>query len=111
MKEPYRKGVAKHPDLDPCEGVAKQSTHLKHWGEAHVGWVSRSCELQERQIQGAVGVRLAGRQQSARENASAPQPCGVIDPTHALKLHAREPRGPSVVRPQSAGTVSESDER
>jgi len=40
MKESYRKGVANHPDLNPCECVAKQRAHLKRWEEAHVGWVS-----------------------------------------------------------------------
>ena len=60
MKESYRKGVANHPDLDPCEGVAKQSTHLKRWEEAHVGWVSRSCELRNSQNQSADGVRPSG---------------------------------------------------
>ena len=30
--------------------------------------------------------------------ASASSPCGVVDPTHAWKLHAREPRDPFVIR-------------
>jgi hypothetical protein len=63
MKESYRKGVANHPDLDPCEGIAKKRVHLKRWEEAHVGGVSRSSELRNRQIQGADGVSLTGRQQ------------------------------------------------
>lgn len=34
---------------------------------------------------------------ATRAIASAAQPCGVVDPKHAWKLHAREPRGPAAI--------------
>jgi RNA-directed DNA polymerase len=38
----------------------------------------------------------------SRENASAAQPCGVVDPRHAWKLHVREPRDPAGIRSRKA---------
>jgi len=38
----------------------------------------------------------------SRENASAAQPCGVVDPKHAWKLHEREPRDPVAIRSREA---------
>jgi hypothetical protein len=38
----------------------------------------------------------------SRENASAAQPCGVVDPKHAWKLHVREPRDPVAIRSREA---------
>ena len=47
---------------------------------------------------GADGVRLTGRQYAACAIASASRLCGVVDPMHAPKLHAQEPRDPVVIR-------------
>ena len=40
---------------------------------------------------------------AAHDNASAARPCGVEDPKHAEKLHAREPGDPVAARGQLAG--------
>ena len=39
---------------------------------------------------------------ASRETASAARPCGVEDPRHAWKLHAREPRDPVAIRGRKA---------
>ena len=39
----------------------------------------------------------------SHDSASAPRPCGVEDPKHAEKLHAREPGDPVAAREQLAG--------
>ena len=40
---------------------------------------------------------------ASHDSASAARPCGVEDPKHAEKLHAREPGDPVVARRQLAG--------
>src|SRR2546422_5325870 len=42
MKEPYRKGVASHPDPESC--VVSRKTGREALTGAHAGWVS-SCEI------------------------------------------------------------------
>jgi len=44
-----------------------------------------------------VSSQLEGNN-AEHDNASATRPCGVVDPKHAWKLHAREPRDPAVIR-------------
>jgi hypothetical protein len=112
MKESCRKGVANHPDPEPCEGGATQRPHLKRWKGAHVGWVSLKLMSSEiAKLERADGVRLTGRQYGTGESASTCPPYGVVDPRHAWKLHAREPRDPDVhPQPQRGGPVGEGDE-
>jgi len=52
MKESYRKGVANHPDLDPCEGTAKTKGALEALGRGtcRLG-IPEVDELRNRQIQ------------------------------------------------------------
>src|ERR1700675_944705 len=93
MKESYRKGVANHPDPEPC------ATHREVWREAltgaHAGWVW-SPENRERERRRCQAKRKATRTESqARESGRLP---GVADPTHAWKLDAREPGDPGAAR-------------
>src|ERR1700742_4062208 len=57
MKESYRKGVANHPDPEPCVGVV--TSPAKRWTGAYAGWVTRSSELRNRQYRAStVSARL-----------------------------------------------------
>src|SRR4029450_4191611 len=69
MKEAHRKGVANHPDPEPCEGVA--TWHLKRWEGAYAGWVSRSSELRNRPIRVLTSSGRTEGNTAVRETASA----------------------------------------
>src|SRR4030095_3839118 len=69
MKESHRKGVANHPDPDPCEGVA--TLHLKRWEGAYAGWVSRSSELRNRPIRVLTSSGRTESNTAVRVKASA----------------------------------------
>jgi len=63
MKESFRKGVANHPDPEPCEGGGNVALELKRWPGAYVGWASLKLMSSEiAKIMGADGVRPTGRQ-------------------------------------------------
>src|SRR5436190_2703587 len=96
MKESYRKGIANHPDPESCIGHRerageeltgaqagrKSSCEIPH----HPG--CRRCSLVRKATTGRTIVRVRR------------EPCAVLDPRHAWKLHAREPGGPSSIRRQ-----------
>ena len=98
MKESYREGVANHPGPESCEGGRKAALEALDRGICRLG-----IELRNRVVQGADGVRQPEGNNVTRDSASAARPCGVEDPRHAEKLHAREPGDPVVAREQSAG--------
>jgi hypothetical protein len=73
---------------------------LKRWTGVSVGWVLSSeiaCFGEPTASDGKEGNN------AAHDNASAARPCGVRDPRHAEKLHAREPGDPVAARGQLAG--------
>jgi hypothetical protein len=69
--------------------------HLKRWTGVSVGWVLSSEKVDP-------GKPTASDSQEGHnvlhDNASAARPCGVVDPTHAEKLRAREPGDPVAAR-------------
>jgi hypothetical protein len=84
-----------------------QRPHLKRWTGVSAGWVL-SSEMNW------CGEPTASDCQEGNNvlhvNASVERPCGVEDPKHAEKLHAREPGGPVAARGQSAGRGEKRDE-
>ncbi len=81
MKESCRKGVANHPDPEPCEGGPLRA-HLKRWEGAYAGWVSRSSELRNRPIRELTVSSQSEGNRTAHDIASAPSPGGVRGPKH-----------------------------
>src|ERR1035441_8642180 len=61
MKESCRKGVANHPDAEPCEGGREAALEALDRGICRLG-IPEVDELRNREIQGADGVTLYGRQ-------------------------------------------------
>ena len=61
MKESCRKGVANHPDPEPCEGGREAVLEALDRGICRLG-IPEVDELRNREIQGADGVTLYGRQ-------------------------------------------------
>src|ERR1700722_8949356 len=93
MKESCRKGVANYPDPESC------AMHREVWREAltgaHAGWVL-SPENRDRERRRCQAKRKATRAESqTRESGRL---LGVVDPTHAWKLDAREPGDPVAAR-------------
>ena len=62
-------------------------------------------------FQEAHGVGRPEGNKAACGSASMQRSCGVEDPKHAVKLHAREPGGPVVAHKQYSGPEGERDER
>src|SRR5690348_2621676 len=74
--------------------------HLKRWTGVSVGWVLSF----ETGVSGSRWSRAPRRQQRCCAiNASAERSCGVGDPKHAEKLHAREPRDLVAAHEQAVG--------
>jgi len=93
MKEPYKKGIANHLDPESCH--FRRKTGMEALTGAPVGWVLSS----EISLSGA--PTFSKRRKATRSGSPTRdpvRPCGVEDPMHAGKLHAREPRGPMVAR-------------
>jgi hypothetical protein len=105
MKESYREGVANHPGPELCEDGREAALEALDRGICRLG-----MELRNRVFQGADGVGRFGRQHCAGTiTRGTAQPCGVEDPKHAEKLHAREPGDPSRAR-AVGGPLGEADE-
>ena len=107
MKESYREGIANHPGPEPCEGSREAVLEALDRGICRLGIELRNAWCGEPTASdGPEGNKAAS------VIASAPRPCGVEDPRHAEKLHAREPGDP-VCRPklQGSGPEGERDER
>ena len=95
MKESYREGVANHPGPEPCEGGRKAALEALDRGICRLG-----IELRNSRSREPTASDSQEGNNAAHANASAPRPCGVEDPRHAEKLHAREPGDPVAAREQ-----------
>ena len=98
MKESYREGVANRPGPSHASAVAR--LRPKRWTGVSVGWVL-SSEIKRFREPTASGCKEGNN--ASHDSASAARPCGVEDPRHAEKLHAREPGDPVAARGQLAG--------
>ena len=105
MKESYREGVANHSDPEPCECERKVALEALDRGICRLG-----IELRNGVVQGADGVRQSEGKTGRAITRARYRPCGVADPKHAEKLHAREPGEPVTARAVS-GPEGERDER
>ena len=106
MKESHREGVANHPGPEPCEGGREVALEALDRGICRLGIELRNLAFQE-----AHGVGRPEGNKAACGSASMQRSCGVEDPKHAVKLHAREPGGPVVAHKQYSGPEGERDER
>ena len=98
MKESYREGVANHPGPEPCECSRKTAPEALDRGICRLGIELRNQRFREPTASGCKEGNNA-----SHASASAARPCGVEDPKHAEKLHAREPGDPVAARGQLAG--------
>ncbi len=91
MKESYRKGVASHPDPESCAGGGNTS------GEALTGAHTGQLLSSESTSPACRPTGLQGKATSGSPSSreEAPGRCGVEEPEHVWKLHAREPGDPS----------------
>src|SRR6266851_8614165 len=74
MKESHRKGVANHPDPEPCGGGGNAAPEALDRGWCRLG-IPEVDELRKRQSRGADGVSHAGRQYGGvrqRERVTGP---------------------------------------
>lgn len=99
MKEPYREGLANHPDPELCgrtrEGAAEALTGA---GAGRV--LSREIIV----VGSADAVLVRGRQHRRTRSRECPEGSPRSEtPLHALKLFTREPGDLVVVLPQMAG--------
>ncbi len=91
MQEPYRKGVAHHPDPESCAGGRKGA------GEALTGaHAGRATELRNHSL----GVPTSSRNGEGHTNHSDMRELlerhpGVEEPRHVWKLRARKPGDPT----------------
>ena len=79
MKESYRKGVANHPGLESCEGGRETALEALDRGICRLGIELRKGQSGDKPM---VSKYPEGNK-AACASASASQPCGVEDPTHA----------------------------
>ena len=86
MKEPHRKGIANHPDLESCAGGGDIAGEALT--EAPVGWVWSRERTRPGRRRCALMRKATPRQTPSRV---CDGPGAVADPTHARKLPAREP--------------------
>jgi hypothetical protein len=94
MKEPYRKGLASHPDPESC-AVSSNAAREALTG-AHVDQ-PLSCEI--KLVQGADAVSGAeGNTEGCDRKRALCGPCAVVDPVYAWKLFARNPGDPTNAR-------------
>ena len=71
MKESYRKGIATHPDPEPCGGGGNGAPEALDRGRCRLG-IPEVDELRNRHNSSADGVRLPGRQHSGARQRSHP---------------------------------------
>ena len=79
MKESYRKGLANHPVLESCGGGRETALEAFDRGICRLGIELRKGQSGDKPM---VSDYPEGNK-AARVSASASQPCGVEDPTHA----------------------------
>src|SRR6266568_2645590 len=97
MKESYREGVANRPGPEPCEGSREAALEALDRGICRLG-----IELRKVQSGKPTASDSQEGHNESHDNASAERPCGVEDPKHAEKLHAREPGDPVAARGRKA---------
>jgi hypothetical protein len=106
MQEPYGEGLASHTDPESCM-ASREAGHEALTG-AHVGGVlsrEMTCNQDADAVYSAEGNTGGGA------TASTHWACEVEDPRHAWNLHAREPGGPTRVRPEvGSGPAEEGNE-
>lgn len=73
MKESYRKGVANHPGLKPCEGGRKTALEALDRGMCRLGIELRKCQSGEKPT---VSRYLEGNKATCASASTWP-PCGV----------------------------------
>jgi hypothetical protein len=93
MKEPYRKGLASHPDPESCAG--NSNAVREALTGAHVDQPS-SCEIKP--VQGADAVSGAEGNTAGCAKPAPSGPCAVEDPVYAWKLLARNLGDPTSAR-------------
>ena len=101
MKESHRKGVANHPDPEPCGGGGNGAPEALDRGRCRLG-IPEVDELRNHHIRVLTVSDGPEGNTAARDIASAQRHGGVEDPMHAPKLHAREPRDPVALRAASS---------
>jgi len=104
MKESYREGVAIHPGPEPCEGGRKAALEALDRGICRLG-----IELRNQQFREPTASDCQEGHDVSHDSASAARPCGVQDPMHAEKLHAREPGDPAIARAPDQGSGPEGE--
>src|SRR6266700_577638 len=110
MKESYRKGVANHPDPEPCGGGGNGAPEALDRGRCRLG-IPEADELRNSQSRGADGVRPTGRQRGGARDASASPALRSRRP-HACTETPRARTERPCCHPQSkgGGSVGEGDE-
>src|SRR5438270_133292 len=96
MKESYRKGVANHPDPEPCGGSSNAAPEALDRGRCRLG-IHEVDEAPKKPIQWRRRCQANRKAKQRRALSQVRQHGGVEDPMHALKLHAREPRDPVAI--------------
>ena len=90
MKESYRKGLANHPDPESCAGggnIPGEALTGAHTGQLLSSEIT-SPACRPAGLQGKATSEVAVKLRGARGR------CGVEEPEHVWKLHAREPGDP-----------------
>jgi len=90
-----QEGVANHPGPEPCEGSRKAVLEALDRGICRLG-----IELRNQMVREPTASDCKEGNNASHASASATRPCGVEDPKHAEKLHAREPGDPVAAREQ-----------
>jgi len=94
MKEPYRKGLASHPDPESCAGSSNAAREALTGAHADQ---PLSCEIKP--VQGADAVAGAEGKTEGHDPRRVPGgPCAVEDPVYAWKLLARNLGDPKSAR-------------
>ena len=110
MKESYRKGVANHPDPEPCGGSSNAAPEALDRGRCRLG-IPEVDELRKSQSSGADGVRLTGRQYSGARYRKCVAALRSRRPHACTETsRARTERPCSYPQSQDGGSVGEGDE-
>src|SRR6266571_2721700 len=104
MKESYREGVASHSGPEPCEGNREVALEALDRGICRLG-----IELRNHCIREPTVSSYQEGNNAVHGSASVSRPCGVEDPKHVEKLHAREPGDLGRAR-AVGGPLGEADE-
>src|SRR5271157_5611552 len=101
MKESYRKGVAIHPDPEPCEGSREAALEALDRGICRLG-IPEVDALRNRESRAPTASRCTESNTGVRDNASASPALRSRRPQACIEtggpLGTREPRGPVTVR-------------